>query len=134
MLLLDTHVLVRCVHGGRSVGAHAQAAIDRALTRDALFASALSYWEIAMLVEAQRIKLGTSESAFRTKVRDRGIRELDVDSEIAIAAGELPRSHADPADRMLVASAMSRDLTLVTADAKLLEWRMHGYAAQDATA
>lgn len=99
-----------------------------------MFASALSYWELAMLVEARRIKLQTSVSAFRTKVFERGIRELGIDGEIAIAAGELPRAHNDPADRVLVASAISRDLTLMTADATLLDWRMHGYAAQDATA
>ena len=55
------------------------------------------------------------------------------DGDIAIAAGELPAAHGDPADRLHVATAMHRGLTLLTADDVLLQWRMRGYRAQDAT-
>jgi PIN domain nuclease of toxin-antitoxin system len=133
VILLDTHVVVRYALGDKKIGKRALAAMNRAIERDELFMSALSFWEIAMLVAKSRLVLDTSVSGFRAATLRQGIQELPVDGEIAIAAGELPAPHGDPADRLLVATAMVRGLTLVTADDVLLQWRMHGYHAQDAT-
>jgi PIN domain nuclease of toxin-antitoxin system len=130
---MDTHVLVRYALGDKQVGKRALAAIDRAIARDELFMSALSFWEIAMLVTKRRLVLDTPVSGFRAATLRQGIQELPVDGEIAIAAGELPPSHGDPADRLLVATAIVRGLKLVTADGVLLQWQLHGYHAQDAT-
>jgi PIN domain nuclease of toxin-antitoxin system len=134
MILLDTHVFVRYALGSKQLGKRAQVTIERALGRDELYLSALSFWEIAMLVAKGRLEIETTVPAFRVAALRQGILELPVDGEIAIAAGELPPAHGDPADRLLVASAMTRGLTLVTADEALLRWRMQGYRAQDATA
>jgi PIN domain nuclease of toxin-antitoxin system len=134
MILLDTHVVVHYARGDKKIGKRARAAVDRSIERDELFVSALSFWEIAMLVARQRLSLETPVTGFRAAVLHHGIQEVVVDGEIAIAAGELPSTHGDPADRLIVATAMLRGLTLVTADAVLLAWRMRGYRAQDATA
>ena len=53
--------------------------------------------------------------------------------EVSIGAAELPGSHGDPADRMLVATAIVHALTLITADDVLLDWKLRGFKAQDAT-
>lgn len=50
-----------------------------------------------------------------------------------IAAGELPAPHGDPVDRMLVATALVRGITLMTADDVLLRWKSRGYRTQDST-
>ncbi|MFM9197801.1 MAG: PIN domain-containing protein [Planctomycetia bacterium] len=51
-------------------------------------------------------------------------RSIDVDHRVAIEAYKLPgRFHKDPADRMLVATARINDLTLVTADERILAYR-----------
>jgi PIN domain nuclease of toxin-antitoxin system len=134
VILLDTHVLVHYAHGSKKVGKRALATIERALGRDELFMSALSFWEIAMLAAKGRLELEVTVAAFRLATLGRGIVELPIDGEIAIAAGELPAVHGDPADRLIVAVAMVRGLTLMTADEVLLQWRMHGYRTQDATA
>jgi PIN domain nuclease of toxin-antitoxin system len=52
-----------------------------------------------------------------------GIRELPLTGEIAILAGELENLHGDPADRVIVATAIAHDATLMTADANLLRWK-----------
>lgn len=134
MILLDTHVLVHYARDDKKLGKRALSRIDRAIERDELFVSALSFWEIAMLVAKHRLALETTVSGFRAATLGQGILELPIDGEIAIAAGELPAAHGDPADRMLVATTMVRGLTLITADDVLLQWRMSGYRAQDATA
>jgi len=133
VILLDTHVVVHYVRGDRKLGKRAVAAIDRALERDELFVSALSFWEVTMLVAKDRLVLDMPPAGFRAALVSQGIQEVAIDGEIAIAAGELPPGHGDPADRLIVATAMVRGLTLVTADDVLLAWRMRGYRAQDAT-
>lgn len=133
MILLDTHVLVHYSRDEK-IGKRALSAIDRALGRDELFASAISFWEVAMLLAKRRIALDTTVAAFRLTTLREGILEQPVDGEIAIAAGELPDAHGDPADRLLVATAIVRGLTLVTADDTLLGWKLRGFRAQDATA
>jgi PIN domain nuclease of toxin-antitoxin system len=72
-------------------------------------------------------------AGFRASVLRQGIQEISIDGEIAITAGELPAIHGDPVDRMLVATALVRGITLVTADDVLLQWQLRGYRRQDAT-
>ncbi len=88
--------------------------------------SALSFWEVAMLVAKERLALDTTVSAFRAATLATGIQEETVDGEIAIAAGELADHHGDPVDRMLVATALVRGLSLLTADTVLLDWKLRG--------
>lgn len=133
MILLDTHVLVRYLMGDKKLGRRTVAAIDKALPIDEVFVSAISFWEVAMLVERGRLELDTTVAAFRTLALRHGIHEEPLDGEIGISAAELPDSHPDPADRMLVATAILHGLTLVTADETLLNWKLRGFRAQDAT-
>ena len=49
-------------------------------------------------------------------LRRGGMRVLPITAEHALAAGDLPRHHDDPFDRMLVAQAMAEGCTLVTSD------------------
>ncbi len=133
MILLDTHVLVHYASDDRKLGKRARAAIDRTLARDEVFVSALSFWEVAMLVAKDRLTLDTTVPAFRAATLATGIQEEPVDGEIAITAGELADHHGDPADRMLVATALVRGLTLLTADTILLGWKLRGLRIQDAS-
>lgn len=133
MILLDTHVLVRYLMGDKKLGRRAVAAIDKALAIDEAFVSAISFWEVAMLVERGRLELDTTVSAFRALALRHGIQEAPVDGDVAIAAGELPDTHGDPADRLLVATAMLRGLALITADEVLLNWKLRGFRTRDAT-
>lgn len=134
MILLDTHVLVRYLAGDIRLGKRAVASIDRALHGDELFVSAITFWELAMLVGKGRLELETSVSVFRTFATRQGIQEEPIDGVVGIEAAELPDSHGDPADRILVATALLRGLTLVTADEVLLGWKLKDFRTQDATA
>lgn len=133
MILLDTHVLVRYLMGDKKLGRRAVGAIDKALPDDEVFVSAISFWEVGMLVERGRLQIDTTIAAFRTLALRHGIHEEPLDGEIAISAAELPDAHGDPADRMLVATAVLRGLTLITADDTLLNWKLRGFHARDAT-
>lgn len=95
--------------------------MEKALREASLAASAISFWEIAMLHEKGRIDLGQDTRAWRTRLLDDGLAEIPVDGDVAIRANELTGLHADPADRLIVATALGGH-RLVTADKRILSW------------
>jgi PIN domain nuclease of toxin-antitoxin system len=133
MILMDTHVLVHYANSDRKLGRRARTEIDHALGHDELFVSALTFWEISMLIVKGRLALEATVAGLRAAALRQGIQEISLDGEIAIAAGELPAVHGDPVDRMLVATALVRGIALMTADDTLLQWRLRGYRTHDAS-
>lgn len=75
-----------------------------------------------MLAGRGRLELPAPVAAWRREILATGLQELPVDGEVGIQAAQLQDFHADPADRILVATAMLRGATLVTADRKILRW------------
>ena len=132
MLLLDTHALVWLGAGDPHLGKRAAQAIDRATRGAGVAVSAVSFWEIATLVERGRRRGLRDAAELRTKALSSGIVELALDGEIAMLAARLRAFHGDPADRMIVATALHHEATLVTADATLLSLS-HGPKVVDAS-
>jgi PIN domain nuclease of toxin-antitoxin system len=122
MIVLDTHVAVWFTTGTK-FGKRSMSIVEKALVEDRLAISAISFWEIAMLVAKRRLRALKSATEQRTKILATGIHELPVRGEICILAAELENLHADPADRLIAASAIALDATLVTADERLLRWQ-----------
>ena len=122
MILLDTHVLVWFAEGHPSLGPRTTRLTDAALRRDEVLVAAVSFWEIAVLLAKARLQMDLSPMAFRQKVLEQGVREMTLTGAIGIAAAELPAFHDDPADRMIVATALSLDARLATADRRILGW------------
>ena len=82
-----------------------------------VFVSSATVWEIAIKRAIGRIVFPIDQ--FDDIARRMGFDMLPILPAHAIAAGSLPRHHADPFDRMLVAQAMVENLTLVTSDGVL---------------
>jgi len=119
VILLDTHVMLWRAMDDRRLGRRAARRIDAALRSGVLCVSAFSFWEVALLVGAGRVRMRATVDEFRAASLGAGIVEVAVDGKIAIASTQLAM-HADPADRIIVATALDRHATLVTADAKIL--------------
>ncbi len=96
---------------------------DEAIQDQALHVSAITFWEVAMLVRKNRVTLGGPLGKWRQSLFNFGVQEIQVDGSIGLAAGSLENLHGDPADRIIVASALSIGATLVTADETILAWR-----------
>lgn len=75
-----------------------------------------------MLTRKSRLRMNLTPEALREKMLSQGVREIPLDGAIGIVAGELAGLGGDPADRMIVATAMALDATLMTADESLLDW------------
>ena len=124
MILLDTHVLVWLSEANPRLGADAIVQIDAAFQADKLAVSAISFWEVAMLVSKRRIRMDMDLSIWRDDLLEQGVIELPVTGEIGIKAAGLESFHGDPADRLITATALQHSLTLLTADEKLLSCKL----------
>lgn len=124
-LILDTHVWIWAVEGVTGkLAPPALDAIEQAARASALAVSAISVWEVAMLVKRGRLTLATALGAWiEASLRPPGVRIIPVGAAIALDSTQLPDfdHHRDPADRIIVATAR-RHGTLLTCDARLLEW------------
>jgi PIN domain nuclease of toxin-antitoxin system len=115
-LLLDTHALLWWLDGDERLSAAARAAIaepDRPV-----FVSAASAWEIA--TKHRLGKLPGAEAVAQDIggcIAAQGFTALAITMADAERAGRLPGPHRDPFDRMLIAQALARDITLVSNEA-----------------
>lgn len=75
-----------------------------------------------MLLRKGRIDLGVKASSWRDEMTGLGIVEIPLDGAVAARSEELVGMHGDPADRIILATAVALQATLLTADAKLLAW------------
>ncbi len=121
MTLVDTHVLIWYESGDRRLGPRARQAFERALQGGEAAVSAVSFWEIGMGFRKGRIGLLLDPEAWRLDLLDQGLIEIPVDGGIASRAGLLSKIHGDPADRIIVATALAGH-RLMTADRQILEW------------
>jgi len=120
LILLDTHVAIWYA-AGIELKPRIVRLIGDAAERNGVFLSAISAWEIGMLVAKGRLLLaGSTESYVRDLFSRNGVVEEPVTSTIAEASARIPGSfHGDPADRIIVASAALRAATLLTRDDRI---------------
>ena len=129
MILLDTHVVVWWANGDRlRLSATVLAAIDQEIESagqpggsPGLLVSAISCWEVAMLVNRGRLALSLDVQRWLALLASHpAVRLLALDPAVAVAATRLPEPcHADPADRFLVAQARELGIPLLSADSKI---------------
>jgi PIN domain nuclease of toxin-antitoxin system len=130
VIVLDTHAAI-WLTTDRGLGRQSQRIADKALSEDRLAISTISFWELAMLTAKGRLRSLKSASQRRAELIAAGVREIPLTGDIAILAAELENLNGDPADRIIAATAIAHDATLMTADEKLLRWR-HRLKRQDA--
>lgn len=131
MILLDTHIMVWSATDDPKLGKQARSEINRCDVSSPFHVSAISAWEIAMLVKKGRLDLGGPAKNWFEKTSDNPAwRTLPLDAETALESVNLPGDfHGDPADRFLVAAARVHDLTLVTADWSILNYAESGHVS-----
>jgi len=122
MLLLDTHVLIWLDEGNPRLGNMALRTIIESLAAGQLGVATISFWEVAMLIEKQRLTMQTELEVWRSDLLQTGLLEIPLRGTTALRAGQLRMFHGDPADRMIVATAIENGATLMTADTKILSW------------
>ena len=114
-MLLDTCALLWLGQGGGSLSQDALQQIDDA---PVVYVSAISGFEIGVKVAKGKLSLPCRPAEWlATIIEHHDLRELPVDLAATVRATELPAILADPVDRILIATAQTRQLCVVTADA-----------------
>lgn len=127
-LLLDTHTAV-WITEGLPIASAATAAIDAAYRAGGtIFISAITAWEVGLLVARNRIALSARpERWFRKVLAIPGVKLADLTPDILIESSFLPGDPPrDPADRIIIATARDIGATLVTRDRLLLKYGENG--------
>lgn len=120
MVVLDTNALIFDALQPKRLTTRALRAIETAATRGDIACSDISLWEIAMLVAKNRLDPGAELTQFLNDlIQARGLRVLPITPEIAALAQSEQFAHGDPADRIIVATAMFHQAKLVSADARI---------------
>lgn len=121
-LLVDTHVLLWWLVDDDALTGDVKALLDE--EPDA-FSSAASVWEIGIKQASGKLR---GPDDLLERVLDSGLRQLPMTGAHAVRASRLPRLHADPFDRMLVAQAQLEGLVLVTKDPVLRDYEVETLA------
>ncbi|HVT54914.1 MAG TPA: type II toxin-antitoxin system VapC family toxin [Xanthobacteraceae bacterium] len=126
-ILLDTHAALWLM-SGEELSPDVVKKIQAASGEETLFVSPITAWEIATLVRKGRIALTMPADSWFSAMLGKGIELAEMSPDTLIASVFLPGEPPnDPADRIIIATARSENLILVTRDDKILQYAEHGH-------
>ena len=113
-VILDTCALLWLAQGGGELSEAALQCID---TAPVVYVSAISGFEIGIKVQKGKLQLPTRPADwFAAVLAHHDIEVLSLALEVCLRATELPAIHADPCDRMIIATAQAYHFPVVTTD------------------
>jgi PIN domain nuclease of toxin-antitoxin system len=117
VIVLDTHAWLWLASDPEQLGLSARKALRRERSRGV---AAISCWEVAMLAARGRIDLDRDAVAWMDEsLRAERLELLPLTPAVAVASAQLRAFHGDPADRLIVATALTHGASLVTRDEKI---------------
>ena len=118
-LLLDTHIIIWSVAEPEKLLPEIAEELEN--ESNELWYSPISVWEIHLLAEKGHIWVGSDiEKSIRDIFHKLPFNAAPINLEVALESRQVNLPHQDPADRFLAATAVVYDLTLVTADARII--------------
>lgn len=124
MIVLDTNALVFLVNNSKRLSPKARRRIDLEIKQNDIFVSSISVWEIYLLVKKDKLDLAVDVETWVNKIENLPfLRFVPVDNKIAAKSVMLPETvGSDPADRIVVATALDLGATLITSDSKIRKY------------
>lgn len=121
MIVLDTHAWLWWLSEPEKIPAATRSILERSAATASVGVSSVSTWEAALLVKKGRLVLSMDVQDWVRKSEALPfLRFWPVDNSIALRSVHLPEPfHDDPADRIIVATALQLDATVVTRDEKI---------------
>jgi PIN domain nuclease of toxin-antitoxin system len=120
-LLIDTCTFLWLASGSGNVSKTAAAAFLH--PENQRYLSAASAWEIAVKYALGRLPLPRKPEIYIAQIREKsGIESLAIDEEAALYTSRLPKLHADPFDRILVAQAIVHGMVVLTPDEAVAQY------------
>jgi PIN domain nuclease of toxin-antitoxin system len=123
-VLLDTHAFLWWFTDDRQLSSRARRILGDGSNE--VYFSAASGWEIAIKTRLGRLSVvgDNLEDFVAEHVAANGFEVLPIHLNHALRTYSLPDYHRDPSDRLLIAQALIEELTLLTADRKLSDYKV----------
>lgn len=118
--LLDTHVVLWFAENSPRLSNNAKNAILNE-TYDK-YVSIVSAWEVAIKLGSEKLKIDGGLPEFYRMIDDNGFIMLSVEREYMNLLLKLPYYHKDPFDRLLIATSVFENFTIITADENISKY------------
>ena len=123
-LLLDTNILLRLAVDSEDISESFKEAVESGLSQGRVAVSTVTFVETTRLHHHGRIDLGCHPALWRRERLQSGVREIPISGDIAVESVLLMNTgfHSDPADQLIVATAMATGMRLATTDRQIIGW------------
>ncbi len=122
MIVLATHIWVWWISNPEDLSNIGRKVIGEATTNKIIYVSSISIWEVALLVTKDRLRFTMDVRIVKSEALP-FLNFVPVDNVIALRSIYLPDPlHSDPADRIIIATALTMGAVLVTKDEKILNY------------
>ena len=120
--LLDTHAAIWFLTGDTLLSQTADQIISDGDNR--IYLSVISAWELAIKVSIGKLRFPGKVAGFIQAVQDNDITIIPINPDNLTALEKLPLLHRDPFDRLLIATAISEQMTFVSADKNIAQYNV----------
>ena len=115
--LLDTHTLIWLLEESPNLSIRAKGALVD--SKNSIYVCTVSLWEIAIKVNLGKLKLRFTFGELLDKVKNSAIELLQIEDEYLNRLSAVPSIHKDPFDRLMIATALVENLTIITTDSNI---------------
>ena len=118
--LLDTHTIIWHFDDSKKLSQKAINIADNPESR--LYICSVSIWEIAIKMNLGKLNLNFSLDKLLEAIKESDVHILQIEDEYLNRLSELPYIHKDPFDRLLISTALTEDLTIITIDENIKKY------------
>ena len=118
--LLDTHAALWLFEGNEKLPQTAQDIICD--LENEIYVSILSAWEVAIKVSLNKLDFDGGSAAFLSAIEANNIDLVGLKGEYVRIVEKLPYIHRDPFDRLIISTALSEDMTIITIDENIQKY------------
>jgi PIN domain nuclease of toxin-antitoxin system len=118
--LLDTHAVIWYLEDSSQLPPNTKEIIDKNENRICL--SSVSLWEIAIKISLGKLKLIMPLHEIFDNIEKGDFEVLQIENDYLRILSVLPFIHKDPFDRLLIATALAENLTIITADESIYKY------------
>ena len=120
--LLDTHIAIWFFNGDNSLSATSKEIILD--TSNVKYLSITSAWEVAIKLNIGKLNIAGKTADFIQDAETNGFIFLPIKSSHLTVLEALPMIHRDPFDRLLIAAAIAEQMTLITHDKNIAQYKV----------
>ena len=121
--LLDTHVAIWLAKDSDELPDRVKELVKQ--PDNDIYISSVSLWEIAIKMNLGKLDLKLPLDKLLKDIEDSGFITLQIENEYLTKLSDLPHIHKDPFDRLLISTALTENLTIITIDENIQKYDVH---------